>query len=141
MRKLTWLSALPAAALLMLGAEPARAPHGVEGDGARVRPLLGPAYEGGGRRHVVGPGRVAPAAAEALESRAHGGARDVARAQLALLDHLELVELVEEVADRGHELEVFGEWTLGFVSAASREQDLVKAGASPRFMLGYAMGR
>ena len=42
---------------------------------------------------------------------------------------------------RGHTLENYGDWTLGYVSAASRERDFLKAGASPRFMMGYALGR
>ncbi|HWL34177.1 MAG TPA: gamma-glutamyltransferase family protein [Gaiellaceae bacterium] len=52
----------------------------------------------------------------------------------------------EDVADdlrrRGHEVEVSGAWTLGRVTAVAREPDgLLKAGANPRGMQGYAVGR
>ena len=52
----------------------------------------------------------------------------------------------EEVADdlrrRGHDVEVSGPWTLGRVTAVAREEDgLLKAGANPRGMQGYAAGR
>jgi len=44
--------------------------------------------------------------------------------------------------DRGHEVEVSGDWTLGRVSAVSRTADSVlRAGANPRGMQGYAVGR
>ena len=52
----------------------------------------------------------------------------------------------EEVADdlrrRGHDVEVSGAWSLGRVTAVARERDgLLKAGANPRGMQGYAAGR
>jgi len=50
-------------------------------------------------------------------------------------------QTLTELKRRGHELEIYGDWTLGYVSAASRERDLLKAAASPRFMMGYALGR
>jgi gamma-glutamyltranspeptidase / glutathione hydrolase len=50
--------------------------------------------------------------------------------------------VVDELRDRGHDVEVAGEWTLGRVSAAGREQDgVLKAAANPRGMQGYAAGR
>lgn len=43
---------------------------------------------------------------------------------------------------RGHDVEVSGPWTLGRVTAVARERDgLLKAGANPRGMQGYAVGR
>ena len=43
---------------------------------------------------------------------------------------------------RGHDVEVSGAWTLGRVSAAGRDADgQLKAGANPRGMQGYAVGR
>ena len=43
---------------------------------------------------------------------------------------------------RGHEVEPSGDWTLGRVSAVARERDgVLKAGANPRGMQGYAVGR
>jgi gamma-glutamyltranspeptidase / glutathione hydrolase len=42
----------------------------------------------------------------------------------------------------GHDVEVSGPWTLGRVSAVAREPDgVLKAGANPRGMQGYATGR
>jgi gamma-glutamyltranspeptidase / glutathione hydrolase len=44
--------------------------------------------------------------------------------------------------ERGHDVEVSGSWTLGRVSAVAREPDgVLKAGANPRGMQGYAVGR
>ncbi len=43
--------------------------------------------------------------------------------------------------ERGHDVEVAGEWALGRVSAAARENGLLKAAANPRGMQGYAVGR
>ena len=43
---------------------------------------------------------------------------------------------------RGHKVEVAGPWALGRVTAVAREDDgLLKAGANPRGMQGYAAGR
>jgi gamma-glutamyltranspeptidase/glutathione hydrolase len=50
-------------------------------------------------------------------------------------------EVVQELRDRGHEVEVTGDWSLGRVSAVAREDGLLKAGANPRGMQGYAVGR
>jgi len=51
-------------------------------------------------------------------------------------------EVVEDLRRRGHEVEVSGPWTLGRVTAVAREEDgLLKAGANPRGMQGYAVGR
>jgi gamma-glutamyltranspeptidase / glutathione hydrolase len=51
-------------------------------------------------------------------------------------------EVAEDLRRRGHEVEVSGSWTLGRVTAVAREPDgLLKAGANPRGMQGYAAGR
>ena len=44
--------------------------------------------------------------------------------------------------ERGHDVEVSGPWSLGRVSAVSRSRDgELRAGANPRGMQGYAVGR
>jgi gamma-glutamyltranspeptidase/glutathione hydrolase len=48
---------------------------------------------------------------------------------------------IAELRERGHEVVVTGDWTLGRVSAAGREDGLRKAAANPRGMQGYAAGR
>jgi gamma-glutamyltranspeptidase/glutathione hydrolase len=50
-------------------------------------------------------------------------------------------DAIEELRARGHEVEVAGDWSLGRVSAAGREDGLLKAAANPRGMQGYAAGR
>ncbi len=50
-------------------------------------------------------------------------------------------EVIAELRERGHDVEVTGDWSLGRVSAAGRENGLLKAGANPRGMQGYAAGR
>jgi gamma-glutamyltranspeptidase / glutathione hydrolase len=42
---------------------------------------------------------------------------------------------------RGHRIEVTGAWSQGRISAVSRGDGMVKAGANPRGMQGYAVGR
>jgi gamma-glutamyltranspeptidase/glutathione hydrolase len=49
--------------------------------------------------------------------------------------------VVAELRERGHVVEVAGDWSLGRVSAVAREDGLLKAGANPRGMQGYAAGR
>ena len=49
--------------------------------------------------------------------------------------------VVRELRERGHEVEVTGDWSLGRVSAVAREDGLLKAAANPRGMQGYAIGR
>jgi gamma-glutamyltranspeptidase/glutathione hydrolase len=49
--------------------------------------------------------------------------------------------VVAELRARGHDVQVSGDWSLGRVSAAARENGLLKAGANPRGMQGYAVGR
>jgi gamma-glutamyltranspeptidase / glutathione hydrolase len=48
---------------------------------------------------------------------------------------------VDDLRARGHEVHVAGDWSLGRVSAAGREDGLLKAAANPRGMQGYAAGR
>ncbi|HET8653083.1 MAG TPA: gamma-glutamyltransferase family protein [Gaiellaceae bacterium] len=50
-------------------------------------------------------------------------------------------EVVADLRDRGHALDVAGDWSLGRVSAVAREDGLLKAAASARGMQGYAVGR
>ena len=49
--------------------------------------------------------------------------------------------VVAELRERGHDVEVTADWSLGRVSAVAREDGLLKAGANPRGMQGYAVGR
>ncbi len=51
-------------------------------------------------------------------------------------------EAIDELRRRGHDVVVRPPWSLGRVSAVAREPDgLLKAGANPRGMQGYAVGR
>jgi gamma-glutamyltranspeptidase/glutathione hydrolase len=51
-------------------------------------------------------------------------------------------ETLEGLRRRGHEVETRGAWTLGRVTAVARESGgVLKAGADPRGMQGYAVGR
>jgi gamma-glutamyltranspeptidase/glutathione hydrolase len=51
-------------------------------------------------------------------------------------------DVVDELRRRGHDVQVRPPWSLGRVSAVAREPDgLLKAGANPRGMQGYAVGR
>ncbi|NUT54556.1 MAG: gamma-glutamyltransferase family protein [Thermoleophilia bacterium] len=51
-------------------------------------------------------------------------------------------EVIDDLRRRGHEVEVTPAWSLGRVSAVAREPGgLLKAGANPRGMQGYAAGR
>ncbi len=47
----------------------------------------------------------------------------------------------KELRRRGHRVSVVDGWSLGRISAARRDGDLIKAAANPRFMQGYAIGR
>jgi gamma-glutamyltranspeptidase/glutathione hydrolase len=48
---------------------------------------------------------------------------------------------IEALRARGHGLEVVDDWSLGRLSAARRDGALLRAGANPRLMQGYAIGR
>jgi gamma-glutamyltranspeptidase / glutathione hydrolase len=51
-------------------------------------------------------------------------------------------ETIDELRRRGHDVIVRPPWSLGRVSAVAREPDgVLKAGANPRGMQGYAVGR
>jgi gamma-glutamyltranspeptidase / glutathione hydrolase len=50
-------------------------------------------------------------------------------------------DVLDELRARGHDVRATGDWSLGRVSAAGRENGTLKAGASPRGMQGYAIGR
>jgi gamma-glutamyltranspeptidase/glutathione hydrolase len=50
-------------------------------------------------------------------------------------------ETLEELKRRGHALNVGGLWSEGRLSAVSKDGPLLKAGANPRGMQGYAVGR
>jgi gamma-glutamyltranspeptidase/glutathione hydrolase len=49
--------------------------------------------------------------------------------------------VIAELRERGHAVEVKDAWSLGRVSAAGRENGLLKAAANARGMQGYAAGR
>ena len=50
-------------------------------------------------------------------------------------------EVVADLRDRGHDVHVTDPWSLGRVSAVGKEDEVLKAGANPRGMQGYAVGR
>jgi gamma-glutamyltranspeptidase/glutathione hydrolase len=51
-------------------------------------------------------------------------------------------DVVDELRQRGHDVQVTDEWSLGRVSAVGREPDgSLRAAANPRGMQGYAVGR
>lgn len=52
------------------------------------------------------------------------------------------VDVIEDLRGRGHDVEIAEPWTVGRLTAASRSPDgLLKAGATPRLMQAYAVGR
>ena len=50
-------------------------------------------------------------------------------------------DVLDDLRDRGHDVDAAGDWAFGRVSAAGREDGVLKAGANPRGMQGYAVGR
>ncbi|HFA59269.1 MAG TPA: gamma-glutamyltransferase family protein, partial [Rhodospirillales bacterium] len=48
---------------------------------------------------------------------------------------------VEALRRRGHAVVVEDDWALGRVTAVARWDGIIRAGANPRFMQGYAVGR
>ena len=50
-------------------------------------------------------------------------------------------DVVEDLRRRGHDVEVLPPWSLGRVSAVSREDGQIRAGANARAMQGYAVAR
>ena len=51
------------------------------------------------------------------------------------------VATVERLRTMGHEVDVGDDWSEGRLSAARLEQGIIRAGANPRGMQGYAVGR
>ncbi|MBL4906615.1 MAG: gamma-glutamyltransferase family protein [Sneathiella sp.] len=47
----------------------------------------------------------------------------------------------DDLRRRGHKLIVEEDWSLGRMTAAAKDGDILKAAANPRFMQGYAIGR
>jgi gamma-glutamyltranspeptidase/glutathione hydrolase len=50
-------------------------------------------------------------------------------------------DVLEGLRDRGHDISVSGDWTLGRLSAVAILADELRAAANPRGMQGYAVGR
>ncbi|MCY1533880.1 hypothetical protein D9M68_692310 [compost metagenome] len=51
-------------------------------------------------------------------------------------------EAIEALRQRGHQIEQVPEWSVGRLTAASRDADgLLHAAATPRLMQAYAIGR
>jgi gamma-glutamyltranspeptidase / glutathione hydrolase len=50
-------------------------------------------------------------------------------------------EVIEDLRGRGHDVTVMPDWSLGRVTAVQREDGQLRAGANPRGMQGYAVGR
>jgi len=50
-------------------------------------------------------------------------------------------ETAEALRKKGHNLVVDDDWSLGRMTAASKDGEMLKAAANPRFMQGYAIGR
>jgi len=50
-------------------------------------------------------------------------------------------EKIAALGERGHNVAVFDDYALGYVTAATRADGLLKAAASPRRMKCYAAGR
>ena len=48
---------------------------------------------------------------------------------------------IDELRRRGHEVEVGGAWSEGRLTGSRKEGVRLKAGANPRGMQGYAVGR
>jgi gamma-glutamyltranspeptidase/glutathione hydrolase len=48
---------------------------------------------------------------------------------------------IDELRRRGHEVEIREDWSLGRVTAAAKDGELLKAAANPRMMQNYAIGR
>jgi gamma-glutamyltranspeptidase/glutathione hydrolase len=61
-------------------------------------------------------------------------------AHLAIEDRLPAATQAE-LARRGHRIEKRGDWALGRLCAAKREDGVLRAAANPRGMQGYAVGR
>jgi gamma-glutamyltranspeptidase/glutathione hydrolase len=49
--------------------------------------------------------------------------------------------VIAELERRGHDVEVVDDWSEGNLSAIARDGEVLKAGANPRYMEGYAVAR
>jgi gamma-glutamyltranspeptidase/glutathione hydrolase len=49
--------------------------------------------------------------------------------------------VIDDLSRRGHDMSVEGDWSLGRVTAVSKEDGQLRAAANPRGMQGYAAGR
>jgi gamma-glutamyltranspeptidase / glutathione hydrolase len=47
----------------------------------------------------------------------------------------------KDLEGRGHRVQIEEDWALGRMTAAAKDGPMLKAGANPRFMQGYAIGR
>jgi len=65
----------------------------------------------------------------------------VARPGKVVLEGRYAQTVADDLAARGHKVEMGGDWSEGRLSAARSEDGLLKAGANPRGMQGYAVGR
>ena len=50
-------------------------------------------------------------------------------------------EAIDELKRRGHDVDMRDDWSIGYVTAATRADGVLRAGASPRHMQCYAAGR
>lgn len=50
-------------------------------------------------------------------------------------------EVIKDLEKRGHDIQVGPDWSEGRLAAAAKDGDIIKAGANPRGMQGYAVGR
>ncbi len=50
-------------------------------------------------------------------------------------------EVIRDLERRGHEVEVVDDWSEGNLSAIARDGEVLRAGANPRYMEGYAVAR
>ena len=50
-------------------------------------------------------------------------------------------DTIEDLRNRGHNVTIEPDWSLGRMTAASINGNILKAAANPRFMQGYAIGR
>jgi gamma-glutamyltranspeptidase/glutathione hydrolase len=50
-------------------------------------------------------------------------------------------EVIADLRRRGHLVEPQGPWSLGRLSAAATDGEILRAAANPRGMQGYAVGR
>ena len=48
---------------------------------------------------------------------------------------------IDELIKKGHKVIIDDDWSLGRMTAASKDNEILKAAANPRFMQGYAIGR